>query len=109
VDEKTDLPGALALEAFMLPPCARARPNASVYRRIDETLASSGASGLIVKCLKFCDHWYTERERMNRSFDLPVLVIDSVYAEGGRESMLGRVEAFIETLKEAPGLGYNRI
>jgi benzoyl-CoA reductase/2-hydroxyglutaryl-CoA dehydratase subunit BcrC/BadD/HgdB len=92
----------LALESFKTPPCARARPNATVFERIGKTLEQSGASGLLVKCLKFCDHWYTERKRLEGAFDLPVLVMDSVYAEGGRERLLGRTEAFIETLKAQP-------
>jgi benzoyl-CoA reductase/2-hydroxyglutaryl-CoA dehydratase subunit BcrC/BadD/HgdB len=92
------LPRALAIESFNLPPCARARPNTAVFQSIAETLASTGASGLIVKCLRFCDHWYTERVRMAQAFDLPVLVLDSDYAGGGRERLMGRVEAFIETM-----------
>lgn len=89
---------SLALAAFNLPPCIRSRPNSEVYSRILETIRTSGASGLIVKCLKFCDLWYTERERMRKSFDLPVLVFDSDYAGGGRERIATRIEAFLEML-----------
>jgi benzoyl-CoA reductase/2-hydroxyglutaryl-CoA dehydratase subunit BcrC/BadD/HgdB len=91
---------SLALEAFHKPPCARARPNSSVYERISESIQSSESAGLIVKCLKFCDHWYTERERLRRKFDLPVMVFDSDYAVGGREWVRSRIDAFLETLDE---------
>jgi benzoyl-CoA reductase/2-hydroxyglutaryl-CoA dehydratase subunit BcrC/BadD/HgdB len=98
-EDDTDVIGTLAREAFLRPPCARARPNTPVYDRLRETLSSTGASGLIVKCLKFCDHWYTERKRMSEEFDLPVLFLDSAYSKGERERLIGRVEAFAEMLK----------
>ncbi|MBI5141739.1 MAG: 2-hydroxyacyl-CoA dehydratase [Nitrospirae bacterium] len=97
-DLKMELVGSLALQAFHLPPCIRARPNTPVYERIGRVIAETGASGLIVKCLKFCDQWYTERERMRRSFDIPVLVFDSDYAPGGMDRLESRIDAFIEML-----------
>lgn len=98
VSGEDDLVRSLALSAFHLPACIRARPNSGVYDRIREAIRTTGASGLIVKCLKFCDLWYTERERMRNSFDLPVLVFDSDYAAGGRERLATRIEAFMEML-----------
>ncbi|TAN43944.1 MAG: 2-hydroxyacyl-CoA dehydratase [Nitrospirae bacterium] len=89
---------SLALAAFHRPPCSRARPNTVVYERIKQTITDTGAKGLIVKCMKFCDQWYTERERMRRTFDIPVLVFDSDYAAGGRERLLSRIDAFLEML-----------
>lgn len=98
VPEGADLPESLALSAFHRPPCIRARPNTEVFERIRQTISTMETQGLIVKCLKFCDLWYTERERMRRSFDKPVLVFDSDYAAGGRERMATRIEAFLEVL-----------
>jgi len=94
-----DLIGSLALRSFAKPACMRSRPNTAVYDRIREALAATKASGLIVKSLKFCDLWYTERERLRKTFDLPVLVFDSDYAEGGRERLLSRIDAFMETME----------
>ncbi len=94
-----DLPGSLAIQAFQAPACIRARPNAAVYERIAAVLRSTGASGLIVKSLKFCDLWYTERERLKRSFGVPVLVFDSDYAEGGKGRLFSRIDAFLEMLR----------
>lgn len=94
-----NLPAVLARSSFYMPTCMRTRPNSPVYENIAGTIEASGASGLIVKCLKFCDHWYTERERIRRTFGLPVLVFDSDYAGGGRERTATRLEAFLETLE----------
>ena len=91
---------ALALRAFRRPPCARARPNHLVYERLGETLRTSRAAGLIVKCLTFCDLWYTERERLRSTFGLPILVLDSDYGDGGRERLRSRVDAFAELLEQ---------
>jgi len=93
-----DLISSLALSAFHMPACIRSRPNRDVYERIGLTIKETHASGLVVKCLKFCDQWYTERERMKQAFDLPVLVFDSDYASGGRERILSRLDAFMEML-----------
>lgn len=93
-----DAVSALALQAFRRPACMRSRPNGEVYERITAAIADTGASGMIVKCLTFCDHWYTERERMRRTFDLPVLVFDSDYALGGSERLRSRIDAFAEML-----------
>jgi benzoyl-CoA reductase/2-hydroxyglutaryl-CoA dehydratase subunit BcrC/BadD/HgdB len=90
----------LALRAFRRPPCARARPNRAVFERIAATLRETGASGLIVTCLTFCDLWYTERERLRGAFGLPVLVFDSDYGDGGRERLLSRIDAFTEIVEQ---------
>lgn len=90
---------SMALRSFHRPICARSRPNRSVYDRIAETIREARPAGLVVKCLKSCDHWYTERERMRRTFDLPVLVFDSDYADGGRERLLSRIDAFVEMME----------
>jgi len=90
----------LALRAFRRPPCARARPNHLVLERIGETLRETGSAGLVVKCLTFCDLWYTERERLRGAFGVPALVFDSDYGDGGRERLLSRIDAFAEVLEQ---------
>jgi benzoyl-CoA reductase/2-hydroxyglutaryl-CoA dehydratase subunit BcrC/BadD/HgdB len=90
----------LALRAFRRPPCARARPNRVVHERIGETLRETRAAGLIVKCLTFCDLWYTERERLRGAFGVPALVFDSDCGAGGRERLLSRIDAFVEMLEQ---------
>jgi benzoyl-CoA reductase/2-hydroxyglutaryl-CoA dehydratase subunit BcrC/BadD/HgdB len=90
----------MAREAFWRAPCARSRPNRTVYERMRKTIADTGASGVILKCLKFCDLWYTERKRIGDELDVPVLVLDSVYAGGERGRIEARIDAFLETLSE---------
>jgi benzoyl-CoA reductase/2-hydroxyglutaryl-CoA dehydratase subunit BcrC/BadD/HgdB len=92
----------LALQAFRRPPCARARPNRAVHDRIGTTLRQTGSAGLVVKCLTFCDLWYTERERLRGAFGVPALVFDSDYGDGGRERLLSRIDAFAEILEQGP-------
>lgn len=93
-----DLISSLTYTAFNLPSCIRSRPNNEVYTRISETITATGAAGVIVKCLKFCDLWYTERERFRKTFDIPVLIFDSDYAAGGRERIATRIDAFLDML-----------
>jgi benzoyl-CoA reductase/2-hydroxyglutaryl-CoA dehydratase subunit BcrC/BadD/HgdB len=88
----------LAHEAFYRAPCARARPNTAMHERLRENVRTSGAAGVILKCLKFCDLWYTERKRIAGELDVPLLVLDSVYAEGESGRLRARAEAFVETL-----------
>jgi benzoyl-CoA reductase/2-hydroxyglutaryl-CoA dehydratase subunit BcrC/BadD/HgdB len=88
----------LAARSFNSPACIRQRPNNDVYERISRTAAEVGASGIILKTLPFCDLWFSEKERMKASFDLPVLVLDSDYGVGTRERVRARCEAFLETL-----------
>jgi len=103
-DETVEVPGSdeaverMALEAFYRAPCARARPNAAVYTRLKSNVSATMAEGVILKCLKFCDLWHTENRRMAEALDVPVLVLDSVYAEGESGRLRSRIEAFIETI-----------
>ncbi|GAG31114.1 unnamed protein product, partial [marine sediment metagenome] len=83
---------------FQMHACIRTRPNKKVYDRIGEALEKSKAKGIILKALSFCDLWYTEKERMKRSFDVPVLVLDSGYGEGDIGRISTRLESFLETL-----------
>jgi len=78
--------------------CIRVRPNTKVYDRIAEALDKTKAKGIIQKTLSFCDLWYTEKERMKQSFDVPVLVYDSTYGEGEVERVTTRIETFLEAL-----------
>jgi hypothetical protein len=93
-----DLVAALARRAFRSPACMRSRPNTDVYERIQRTVEETGAAGVILKTLPFCDLWYTEKVRLGRSLKVPVLVLETGYGEGARGRTLVRLEAFLETL-----------
>ena len=90
---------SLALSTFKSTPCIRRRPNTLVYNHIAETLDQTSASGIILKTLPFCDLWYSEKERMRQTFEVPLLVLDSGYGEGIQNKNTGRIEAFVESLQ----------
>lgn len=91
-------PGWLAREYFRASRCARCRPNDQVFDYLTWAVEEAGCRGLILKTLKFCDLWYTERERIRERMPVPVLVLDTSYAPGGRERLDTRIEAFLESL-----------
>ncbi len=51
-----------------------------------------------MKCLSFCDLWFTEKVRLKERYSLPVLVMDSGLKTGERERVAMRVETFIQSL-----------
>ncbi len=91
-------PGGLAREYFRASRCARCRPNDAVFDYLYGMIEETGCRGLILKTLKFCDLWYTERERIRARMPVPVLVLDTSFAPGGRERLDTRIEAFLESL-----------
>lgn len=91
-------PGDLAREYFRSSKCARCRPNDSVFDYLSGMIEETGCRGLILKTLKFCDLWFTERERIRERMPVPVLVLDTSFAPGGRERLGTRIEAFLESL-----------
>ena len=93
-----ELMPALSRIIYRMPSCIRVRSNKKVYDRIGEALEKTEAKGIILKALSFCDLWYTEKERMKRSFDVPVLVYDSTYGEGDIGRASTRIETFLEAL-----------
>jgi len=97
IADKEVLP-ALSRIYFRMPACIRTRPNTGVFDRIRETLQRTGAKGIILKTLTFCDLWYTEKERIKKSFGVPVLVYNAGYGEGESERIKTRLETFLDTV-----------
>jgi len=91
-------PASLAGEAFRSVRCARSRPNADMFEYLESSVRNYGASGLIVRTMKFCDLWFTERVRLREKIDVPVLVMDVSFSVGEEERQTNRIEAFLETL-----------
>ena len=88
----------LAGRAFGDIRCARSRPNTEIFQYINDSISDTSSDGLILKTLKFCDLWFTERERFRSSMNVPVLVLDTSYGRGDAERQRNRVDAFLETL-----------
>ncbi len=82
-------------------PCARM---ADTRRRMDllvEEAQASGARGVIYAGLKFCDSYLYDFPRVQRRLreeGIPLLRLESDYADGHVGQLLTRVEAFLEML-----------
>ncbi len=91
-------PRDLAGMAFRSIRCARSRPNEEMFGYIERGIVQTSSAGLIVKTMKFCDLWFTERERFRERMTVPVLVIDTSFSPGETERQSARVEAFLDTM-----------
>jgi benzoyl-CoA reductase/2-hydroxyglutaryl-CoA dehydratase subunit BcrC/BadD/HgdB len=89
-------PGGLARAAFRSVRCARSRPNDDVFEWISGMLERTCCRGLVVKTMRFCDLWFTERVRFRERMGVPVLVMDTAFSLGERERQTARLEAFLE-------------
>lgn len=87
--------GEYLIEAF---PHIGMRPNIKLYNQIKEVSEIIKADGIIMKSLSFCDLWYTEKVRLKKSFDIPLLTIDTGYGEGSADRIETRIETFLETI-----------
>jgi len=92
-------PGELARQYFNSMKCIRCRPNALTFRYLEEQVAHTGADGLVFKCLKFCDLWFTEKVRVKEKISVPVLVLDTSFSKGESERTGVRLESFIQSLE----------
>ncbi len=78
--------------------CVRCRPNQRTFEHLSRQISSTGASGLIVKSLVFCDLWFTEKARIKERITAPVLTLNTGFSQGESERTEVRVEAFIQSL-----------
>lgn len=97
-DTEKKMISELAARSFMTDICIRHRPNFPAYEKINEAIARHECDGVILKCIKFCDIWYSEKERMKQELDVPLLVLDTTYSDSEEERIRNRVEAFLEML-----------
>lgn len=91
-------PGELAREYFGALRCARCRPDAETMSFLAGAVDRYGCSGLILKALKFCDLWFSQRERLKEMLRVPVLVLDTGYSPGEEARLSTRIEAFLEEI-----------
>ncbi|MFZ2658446.1 MAG: 2-hydroxyacyl-CoA dehydratase family protein [Victivallales bacterium] len=98
VDTEKKMIHGLAGISFKSDICIRQRPNYPAYEKIKEAIVRNKCDGVILKCMKFCDVWYSEKERMKQALDVPFLVLDTTYSDSEEERIRNRVEAFLEIL-----------
>lgn len=82
-------------------PCARMSDGGRRYSLLLERAREVGARGVIYASLKFCDAYLYDfprlRERLSEA-GVPVLRLESDYADGHAGQVLTRVEAFLEMI-----------
>jgi hypothetical protein len=92
-------PRDLAREYFDAVLCARCRPNDKIFDSLKRTLEETGAAGLVVSTMRFCDMWFAERLRLRTRMPVPVLVLDRDLSPAGRETAANRLDAFLDSLE----------
>lgn len=92
-------PSGLAASSFRRLTCARCRPDDCMIERIRSDLQASGVQGVVLKTQKFCDLWFTQKERLRATLPVPVLVLDTTGGPGEEERVRTRIEAFLEALE----------
>ncbi|WP_234123519.1 acyl-CoA dehydratase activase [Clostridium hydrogenum] len=89
----------LAYSSFLLNafPCMRMVDNHDRIKILNENLGN--LDGIIYHTTKFCDSYSYEYAKLKDSISLPILKVETDYAEEGNGQMKTRIEAFIETIK----------
>jgi benzoyl-CoA reductase/2-hydroxyglutaryl-CoA dehydratase subunit BcrC/BadD/HgdB len=81
------------------------RPNDRLYEWLAERTASRGVRGLLLRRYVWCDLWHAEWRRLAAWSPVPVLELDVADDEQGPPGRtLGRIEAFLETLRHSPAM-----
>jgi len=89
----------LARAYFGSIPHAFRRPNGELYRYLQRELAARNVRGIIFRRYAWCDTWNAELQRLREWVGLPVLDLDMGGEEGCSPRVIGRIEAFMETLQ----------
>jgi benzoyl-CoA reductase/2-hydroxyglutaryl-CoA dehydratase subunit BcrC/BadD/HgdB len=91
---------ALVASYFDAIPDVFRRPNAPLFDWVRHALAARQIRGLLVRRYLWCDLWHAEVERLRQMGSVPVLEIDVAEGDAGEKlRILGRLEAFLETLR----------
>jgi benzoyl-CoA reductase/2-hydroxyglutaryl-CoA dehydratase subunit BcrC/BadD/HgdB len=92
--------GELAAAYFGAIPDVFRRPNDPLYEWLGREVAARGVRGLVFRRYLWCDLWHAELERLRQWSPAPVLDLDAADDErGAGNRTLGRLEAFVETLR----------
>ncbi|MEI6100624.1 MAG: 2-hydroxyacyl-CoA dehydratase, partial [Eubacteriales bacterium] len=81
-------------ELLSQPPCMRMQ---DVSQRSDYS-SNTHLKGIIYHTIKFCDYYGFEYAALKKSSSLPVLKLESDYADAGSGQFRTRIEAFFESL-----------
>ena len=75
------------------------RPNKRLYAWLGQRLSSRRVRGIVLWVYTGCDLWRAEAQSLLEAFGLPVLLLEADTAQGCSPRDVGRVQAFVETLK----------
>jgi benzoyl-CoA reductase/2-hydroxyglutaryl-CoA dehydratase subunit BcrC/BadD/HgdB len=75
------------------------RPNNRLYAWLGQRLSSRRVRGIVLWVYTGCDLWRAEAQPLHETFGLPVLLLESDTTQGCTPRDVGRVQAFVETLK----------
>jgi benzoyl-CoA reductase/2-hydroxyglutaryl-CoA dehydratase subunit BcrC/BadD/HgdB len=89
----------LANHYFNQPGCIHRRPNTGYYELARRLIREYRVDGIILKTLLFCDAYNFEALRLERELGVPLLHVDTDYAEANTQQVRTRVEAFLEMLQ----------
>ncbi len=79
-------------------PCMHRRPNDALYEYARRQAREFRVAGVVYKTLLYCDPYNFEAKRLKAALGLPMLHLDTSYAQENREQVRTRVEAFLEML-----------
>ncbi len=97
-----DVPGLLrVLTRSCLDSCVDVfqRPNTRLYSWLRERLTARNVRGIILWHFVGCDLWRAEAQPLREAFGLPVLLLEATEAANDAARQVGRVQAFLESLK----------
>jgi benzoyl-CoA reductase/2-hydroxyglutaryl-CoA dehydratase subunit BcrC/BadD/HgdB len=100
-DDMDGLLASLARRYLDRHPCARMSDPEHRYDLLMESVNAVGAQGVIYASLKFCDSYLYDFPRVQQRLQLagiPLLRLESDYADGHVGQLLTRMEAFLEML-----------
>jgi len=75
------------------------RPNTPLYDWLRPRLIARQARGIVLWHFTGCDLWRAEAQSLREAFGLPVLLLEADEAQTGSPRDLGRLQAFVETLR----------
>jgi len=92
---------AHALAGFYFANCVDVfqRPNSRLYTWLGERLTARAVRGIVLWVYTGCDLWRAEAQTLRETFSLPVLLLEADEAQPRSPRHLGRIQAFIETLR----------
>lgn len=75
------------------------RPNDALYTWLKERLRAREVRGILLWHYTWCDLWRAEAQTLRETFGLPLLQLEADASAGPISRIMGRIEAFLESLR----------